>query len=401
MKAPSCTVQATHMSDAASRLPWSAGCFLSAANFLNQFPSPIRMKTKSLLLGLALCAAFRFCGAAPNNEFGIDVRRLSPRAAMFYGDPWNNAILALATSQGLVVMDSSWSGTVASGFREAIQTEFKRSDFACLINTHEHTDHIGGNEAFAGLPIVGHESVRQMMLQAMADPAVKAKWRGFSAEQEIAKLRDHYGKIAPKFLDSPAYAGLVKCYRAMEADFHGSHVLVPPTITFDRRMTLHMGDLTIRLRYFGGFHSVGDTIISIPEENLVMIGQLFFSRGVPVASQRLAESTTPQMVDNWFVVLREVLAETDENTRFLTCSQRQIMGQAECQRFYAYLEQLWNGVRRAKAGGKTFEQCCAALPLQDFSEMAKQPNESLRGTEWEILDVHRQNIGFFWKVLEK
>ena len=359
------------------------------------------MKTKSLLLGLALCAASSFGGVARGNEFGIEVLRLSPRAAVFYGDPWNNAILALATSKGLVVMDSSWSGTVANGFRDAIQTEFKRSDFAYLINTHEHTDHIGGNEAFSDLPIVGHESVRQAMLKSMSDPTVKAKWREFSAEKEIAKMRDYYAKNYRKFLDSPAYAGCVKCYQAMEADFHGSHVLVPPTVTFDRRMTLHLGDLTVRLRYFGGFHSVGDTIISIPEENLVMIGQIFFARLVPAASKQLAESTTPQMVDNWFVVLREVLDEANENTRFLTCSQRQVMGKADCQRFSTYLEKLWNDVRRAKAEGKTLEQSCAALPLQDFPEMAKQPNESLRGTEWEILDVHRQNIGFFWKVLGK
>ena len=132
-----------------------------------------------------------------------------------------------------------------------------------------------------------------------------------------------------------------------------------------------------------------------------MIGQIFFPRGVPVATKQLAESTTPQMVDNWFVMLREVLDEANENTRFLACSQRQVMGKADCQRFSTYLEKLWNGVRRAKAEGKTFEQSCTALPLQDFPEMAKQPNESLRGTEWEILNVHRQNIGFFWRVLEK
>ena len=357
------------------------------------------MKTKSLLLGLALGAAFSFGGAARGNEFGIDVLRLSPRAAVFYGDPWNNAILVLATSKGLVVMDSSWCGTIANGFRAAIQTEFKRNDFAYLINTHEHTDHIGGNEAYSDLPIVGHESVRREMLKSMSDPATKVKWRDFSAEKEIAKMRDYYAKNYPKFLDSPAYAGCVKCYQAMEADFHGNHVLVPPTVTFDRRLTLHLGDLTIRLMYFGGFHSVGDTIISIPEENLVMVGQIFFSRGVPAASKRLAESTTPQMVDNWFVVLREVLGEANETTRFLTCSQRQVMGKAECQRFSNYLEKLWSGVRQAKAEGKTLEQSYTVLPLQDFPEMANQPNEAYRGTEWEVLDIHRQNIGFFWKVL--
>jgi len=359
------------------------------------------MKIKSWLLVVSFLATGFFCGAAQGNEFGIEVRRLSPRAAVFYGDPWNNAILALATTKGIVVMDTSWTGTIARGFRDAIQAEFKRNDFLYLINTHEHTDHIGGNEAFSEIPIIGHESVRREMLKSIADPKTKAKWLEFSAEKEIAKMHDYYAQNYPTFIDSPAYAGCVKCYQAMDADFHGGHTLVPPTITFDRQMTLHLGDLTVRLIYFGGFHSVGDTIISIPEENLVMIGQIFFPRGVPIANKQLAESTTPEMVDNWLVVLRNLLAETNAETRFMTCSQREFMGKAECQRFFDYLEKLWTGVKHAKAAGKTLEQIRAALPLQEFSEMAKQPNEAFRGTEWEVLDIHQRNIDFLWKVLGK
>jgi len=63
-----------------------------------------------------------------------------------------------------VVVDAPFTKTIAGAFREAIQAEFKRSDFAFLINTHEHECHIGGNEAYADIPIVGHASVRRLML---------------------------------------------------------------------------------------------------------------------------------------------------------------------------------------------------------------------------------------------
>jgi glyoxylase-like metal-dependent hydrolase (beta-lactamase superfamily II) len=336
---------------------------------------------------------------AATNEFALDVLRVSPRVAVVYGDPWNNAILALASSKGLVVVDSSWSKSVALAFRQAIATEFKRSDFVYLIDSHEHTDHIGGNAAYADLPIIAQESVRRLLLKMPTDPKEQARWRDFSAAKEIAKMRDWYGKNYPAFLDTPAYAGAVKCWEAIGRDFHAGPEPTPPTITFDRRLTLNLGDLTVRLVYFGGFHSVGDTIISVPEENLVMIGQLFFPQKLPHIPARQAETTTPAMVDNWLVVLREVLDESDENTRFMTCSGRQFMKKGDVEQFLGYLEKMWTGVRRAKAEGKTLEQARAALPLMDFPVYAQLPNDAFVGTEWEVRNIQQNNVDFFWKVL--
>jgi glyoxylase-like metal-dependent hydrolase (beta-lactamase superfamily II) len=357
------------------------------------------MILKSPLLAVAFIAALLVNSRAAPNEFALDVLRLSPRVTMVYGDPWNNAILALASSKGIVVVDSSWSKSVALGFRDAIATEFKRSDFIYLINSHAHDDHIGGNAAYADLPIIGHESVRAEMLKMPADPKKQARWRDYSAANEIAKMHDYYSKNYPAFLKTPGYAGAAKCFEAIDRDFHAGPDLPPPTITFDRRLTLNLGDLTVRLIYFGGFHSAGDTLIVVPEENLVMVGQLFFPKQLPVANSTLAETTTPAMVDNWLVVLREVLADANENTRFVTCSQRQVMNKGQSEQFLGYLEHMWNGVRRAKSEGKTLEQTRAIMPLKDFAPYAEFPNDFLAGTEWEIRDVQQHNVDFFWKVL--
>jgi len=80
--------------------------------------------------------------------FDITVKRLTPRVAVFYGDPWDNAIVAIATQKGIVVIDAPFSKTIAKGFRDAVEAEFKRGDFAYLVNTHDHVCHIGGNEAY-------------------------------------------------------------------------------------------------------------------------------------------------------------------------------------------------------------------------------------------------------------
>ena len=75
------------------------------------------MKARSLLPFL-LCLAPLVAA-----DFAIKVDRLSPRVAVFSGDPWGNAIVAVATTQGVVVIDAPFSKTIAGGFRQAIAAE--------------------------------------------------------------------------------------------------------------------------------------------------------------------------------------------------------------------------------------------------------------------------------------
>jgi glyoxylase-like metal-dependent hydrolase (beta-lactamase superfamily II) len=349
---------------------------------------------------LLLLAAFCACSFGHGAEFDIKVKRLSARVAVFYGDQWDNAIVAIATQKSIVVVDAPFSKTIATGFRDAIQAEFKRNDFAYLINSHEHPCHIGGNCAYADLLIVGHESLRREMLKMMSNPTNQTALLT-SGEREIADYREFLLKSNPAKLASHEYTNFLKCWKLVGDDYHRGNVLVPPTLTFDRQMTLYLGDVTVRLMYYGYAHSVSDTIISIPEENLVLTAGIFYPNKVPEAG-KVTEGATPQIVDNWFVVMHGLLNEADGNTRFIASHGRAIMRKEQCALFVSYLEKLWTEVRRAKAGGKTLEQTKTNLSLQEhFPEVAKLQNQSLPGTQWEVLDIHQQNIEHLWKVLEK
>jgi glyoxylase-like metal-dependent hydrolase (beta-lactamase superfamily II) len=334
---------------------------------------------------------------ADTPPFDITVQRLSPRVAVFYGDPWDNAIVAVATQKGIVVVDAPFSKTISQGFRDAIHAEFKRSDFAYLINTHEHVCHVGGNEAFPDLPIVGHESLRREMLASMNDSQRVANVRGIG-EREVARVRERLRKTDPKQLESHAFANYEKGWQIIQEDYRGNPAVVPPTITFDREMTLHLGNVTMRLIYYGYAHGIADIVIAIPEENLILTGGILSPDQVPVTG-KVTEKATPAIVDNWFLVMHGLVDSANDSTRFLGSHGRTVMKKEQYQRFVSYLEKLWNKLRRAKASGETLEQVKAETPLQDFPEVAKLSNESLRGSEWEILDIHQQNIEHLWKVL--
>ena len=55
----------------------------------------------------------------------------------------------------------------------------------------------------------------------------------------------------------------------------------------------------------------------------------------------------------------------------------------------------------ARAQGRTLDQAKADLPLKGFPAVAGLPNEELRGTEWENLDIHGHNIERLWTTLDR
>src|SRR6185312_9524226 len=48
------------------------------------------------------------------------------------------------------------AGAIGEKFRDTLKFSFK-GPFRTIVNTHYHLDHVAGNVAFAGAPIVAHE----------------------------------------------------------------------------------------------------------------------------------------------------------------------------------------------------------------------------------------------------
>jgi glyoxylase-like metal-dependent hydrolase (beta-lactamase superfamily II) len=325
--------------------------------------------------------------AAPAPDLGIQVRRLSPRAAVFNVGPWNNSYLALATEKGIVVIDSGFSKTVAQAVRAAIQAEFGRSDFAFLINSHEHSDHTFGNGAYADIPIVGSELLRAALVRAKADPSIVADRLAIPERSLVSD---------PKLLEDPKVAVGERFWKTVQADYAAGVDYVPPTITFDRRLTLHLGDVSVHLYSYGHWHSSADTIISIPEEGIVRLGAILGAGELPVVNSPYGpkEKLTAAIVDNWMAVLHEVIDQANDKTQFISCHGWFVMRKAQCAPQVAYLEKLWNEVRRAKAAGKTLEQTRDALTRADrLPEVA-----GLANTADGVPNIHDHNIEALWNA---
>jgi hypothetical protein len=72
-------------------------------------------------------------------------------------------------------------------------------------------------------------------------------------KESLAKVREDSLKD-PKLADDPQVAQGQRFWNVVQADYSAGVDYVPPTITFDRRMTLDLGDVSVYLFSFGQWH---------------------------------------------------------------------------------------------------------------------------------------------------
>ncbi len=153
----------------------------------------------------------------------------------------------IVTDEGVVVVDTQLIPFFANEMIKEIKA-ITDKPIKYVINTHWHTDHVGGNEAFfPQARIISHEFTRKII----------AKRR---KEQEEGKVDESLKQL-------------------------GEFKFTPPDITFDENMTLHMGGKVIELKFFGGGHSGGDIVVYLPKGKVVFSGDLF-SKGSGLPNYR-------------------------------------------------------------------------------------------------------------------
>jgi glyoxylase-like metal-dependent hydrolase (beta-lactamase superfamily II) len=136
-----------------------------------------------------------------------------------------------------------------------------------VVLTHPHFDHFYGTSAFLPCEVWAHHGFR-------IDPAEQATWAArYRAEgkEDIAK--------------------------AIETT-----TITAPTRSFTDRADLSVGGRTVVLRHFGPAHSFDDTVVHVPDVNVVFAGDLI---EVPELTD---ESFGDGDVTNWPNVLEALLA---------------------------------------------------------------------------------------------
>jgi len=143
-----------------------------------------------------------------------------------------------------LVIDATAGPINAKNFIAAIR-KITDKPFRQLINTHHHSDHVGGNQYFMPVEIVAHPYLREEVLKTAATtPPLWAKREGFAEGTEERKV-------------------------------------VAPTTTFEGKLTYHYGKTLVELITMTPSHTWGDTVVYLPQHKIMWAGDIGFFYVVP------------------------------------------------------------------------------------------------------------------------
>jgi cyclase len=217
----------------------------------------------------------------------------------------------VVTSDGIVLIDTPHKPSDALRLKAEI---VRRGRLRYIINTEPHGDHWTGN-AFFDAPVVAHEGVRARILAT-------------ELSAHIARVAT-FGPEEPKLLEN--YQPNV------------------PVITFDREMTLHVGDHTFRIIHMPG-HTPYQAAVVVEAESVVFTSDNVFCR-----VQTWIQEGHP---DHWLAALESLRALREET--FVpghgpVCDKGYLSEQG------AYIGEWVDYVRRGIADGMNKDQCVTGL----------------------------------------
>ena len=320
-----------------------------------------------------------------DDDVPIEVQRLSERVLVLTDDPdWGEANFAIASSEGLVVIDTPASPESAIRIRRAIEEKFGRSDFAYVINTHHHYDHTSGNQAYPEAVIIGHESCREWMLSEMG----RKDHILYLLNAYITRRRLSLEVLEPESNGAQILRSQRNRLGRLYEEISEHLVVTEPTITFSDRLTLDLGDLTLNLIYFGSAHSDSDILIGVPEEGLLVIGDLFTRSRIINYSSAIEVLDVPR----WIASLNAVL-EGGNSIEHIILNLGVTITREELALLRDYIRDLWEGIVVSKAEGLDLEAALDRLSLESgFSYLSWFDLD-----ETELQHIHSLAIRLFWR----
>ncbi|HEX9580867.1 MAG TPA: MBL fold metallo-hydrolase [Gemmatimonadales bacterium] len=182
-----------------------------------------------------------------------------------------------------------------------------------VLNTHWHFDHTGGNENMgkAGALLVAHENVRRRM----------------SAGQFIEALNRQEPAAPPGAL---------------------------PVVTFTEGVTFHINEDSVVVKHVPPAHTDGDAVVFFAKANVIHMGDLFVSAGLP-----FVDLSSGGSLHGFIGAAETAIGLANAETRIIP-GHGPLADRARLQAFRDMLVVLRDRMRAEVAAGRTLEQILAA-----------------------------------------
>jgi len=257
------------------------------------------------LLGLALVGVLAHAQEPPAALFKLEPLAPGVYAAIDQGGRAGANAGVIIGSEAIAIVDSFYRPAATRALLAEVR-KLSPLPLRYLINTHHHIDHVAGNAELvaAGALVIAHRNVQ--------------------AWQHGENLRLLGGEEKASAAARELLAALPQ-----------------PQLSYEQALELELGGRKVLLRHYPG-HTGGDTVVAVPDAQVLFAGDLFWRRSIP----NLIDARS----GDWIATLERLTRGRAPTTRFVP-GHGEVGGSADVQAFRAYLTALRELAEQAWAQG--------------------------------------------------
>jgi glyoxylase-like metal-dependent hydrolase (beta-lactamase superfamily II) len=270
----------------------------------------------------------------------------------------------IINDDGVVVVDSNGAPSITTEVLAAIR-KLTDKPVKFVINTHWHDDHIRGNQvyrdAFPGVEFIGHAAMREYLPK---QGAVNRKQFLEGAPRFLEVIKAALAKnksLAGTDLSSEERASYLSDIRLAEFVLSdgGSASAILPTIAIEDHLTLYSANRVIEIRHLGRGHTASDVIVYLPNERILITGDLVVWP-IPLVGD-------PQShIREWPATLEKLL---ELNPATIVPGHGPVLHDGNyLKTLAAMFTSIWRQTEAAVSRGETLEQTRKSVRLDDFQK---------------------------------
>jgi glyoxylase-like metal-dependent hydrolase (beta-lactamase superfamily II) len=187
---------------------------------------------------------------------------------------------AILTDDGVFVVDSHQPPIVAEANIDEIR-KLTDKPIKYLLNTHWHGDHNTGNFVFKreypDIQIIAHTKTREILVRRMPQWVVEARNGEYAKYIKMFDSLLAVGKgFSGRSLDATDSLRLNRCnelLRKYDLDVRRDTAVLP-FVTFNNRLTIHLGGVEIQIRHDCRANTPGDAYVWLPQDSILITGDI-------------------------------------------------------------------------------------------------------------------------------
>lgn len=345
---------------------------------------------------LFICSFFSLWISATGAQ-DVIMRRVTNHVATFSMSNlgMHTNVTVIETRKGLVVIETELTPYIMNIIKKAAEKKLRRNDWAYVINSHGHMHHAGGNYVFKGAQFIGHENMNMNWLKnrLSTDKGRKDYCNTVGVNTAIRGLRRN---LSHATLTATQKKELLRklnfCY-AVKNEIMAGFEIVNPTITFSKQHELDLGDIHLRLTYWGDAICHSSIFVHVVEDNM-LIGMGMGEGWMPGFLGKASLDGIHNAISVW-----KRLSDEDFRIDFIIGIHNPylIKSRKQFQNNHKYMQGLLDDLTKAKQEGLSLQQVKDRFSLETQYAYIRRHFSSAQ----DINKRHQKNIDTIWALLYK